>query len=218
MGASRKLEDWGGRHYDIVQWADFVRGVLPLAEQAEMLGHLHGGCAECQPMVDLLSRLTEVAREAVRFEAPEPVVRQAEEIFPVARPKRAARLFRLPVELVYDSFLVPAPAGVRTGQQPGWQAHYRAGVCSLDLRVEPEARSGKATLVGQLSDRREPEMAMANLPVRIQSGRRVVAETQSNPCGEFELEYESKGSLNLLVILPESAQSIRVPLRRFKAD
>ena len=110
-------------------------------------------------------------------EAPDAVVRRARAICPGRIAERPKRAFRIPVELIFDSFLVPAPAGLRASWQVGWQALYRAGNCSLDVRIEPDLRSSRAALIGQVSNHVTPEVEMAGVPVCLRSGKQVVAET-----------------------------------------
>jgi hypothetical protein len=150
--------------------------------------------------------------------APEAAVRNARAIFPIRRPERPERAIRIPIELIYDSFLVPASAGMRSSWQVGWQGLYRVGDCSLDLRIEPELQSSRAAVIGQISNHTLPEIEMANIPVCLRSGSLVVAETVSNRFGEFQMEYEQQGRLQLCVYLDGGARRIQVPLKKLVAD
>jgi hypothetical protein len=143
-------------------------------------------------------------------QAPESAVNLARAIYP-ARPKRS---FRIPCELVFDSFLAPAPVGLRASWQVGWQALYLAGDCSLDLRIEPDPLSSRAALIGQVSNHAVPDSPMGDIPVSLKSGKRVMAETRSNQFGEFQLEYDQQSRLELCVVLEGGAKRIVAPLRR----
>jgi hypothetical protein len=118
---------------------------------------------------------------------------------------------------MFDSFLVPAPAGLRATWQVGWQGLYRAGDCSVDLRIEPELKSSRAAVIGQITNHTLPEVDMGNLPVRLVSGKTVVAETLSNRFGEFQLEYEEQGQLKLCISLADSGE-IRLPLKKLTSE
>ena len=107
---------------------------------------------------------------------------------------------------------------MRASWQIGWQGLYRAGDCSLDLRIEPELQSSRAAVIGQISNHTVPEIEMANIPVCLRSGRLVVAETVSNRFGEFQMEYEQQGRLQLCVYLDGGARRIQVPLKKLVAD
>jgi len=149
---------------------------------------------------------------------PDWVVRNARSIFPARVQDAPKRSFRIPVELVYDSFLVPAPAGLRATWQIGWQALYRAGDCSLDLRIEPELYSSRAAVIGQISNHMLPENRMENISVYLKAGRLVVAETRSNQFGEFQMEYEQQGRLQLCVYLGDGSKCFQVPLKKFNSE
>jgi hypothetical protein len=144
-------------------------------------------------------------------------VRLARAIFPVRVHERPTRGNRLPIEVIFDSFLVPAPVGLRATWQAGWQGLYRAGDCSVDLRVEPELKSSRAAVIGQITNHVAPEVAMEDLPVCLRAGRVVVAETRSNRFGEFQMEYHQQARLRLCIHLRDS-KSIQVPLKKFISD
>ncbi len=205
-------------HFGIDRWVDFARGVAPEQEDSAMREHLASGCSECSPLADFFTELNDVCRSMVSYTVPDHVMRQAYAIFPAPVAERPKRVLRIPVELIFDSFLAPAPAGLRTTWQVGWQGLYRAGDCSLDLRIEPDLRSARASIVGQISNHALPEHAMSDMAVRLKSGRLVVAETRSNRFGEFQLEYEQQGRLQLCIYLNDGSRCIQVPLKRFTAD
>jgi hypothetical protein len=63
-----------------------------------------------------------------------------------------------------------------------------------------------------------PEIEMADIPICLRSGKLVVAETISNRFGEFQMEYEQQGRLQLCVYLDGGARRIQVPLKKLAAD
>src|SRR5271157_581137 len=145
------------KHFGIIQWVDFTRGVVTDAEAVRMREHLASGCAECKGIAEFCNKLAEVCRTMAPSRVPDAAVQQARSIFQAKLIQRPKRQFRIPIELIYDSFLVPAPAGLRASWQIGWQALYRAGECSLDLRVEPELHTCRAAIIGQVSNHALPE-------------------------------------------------------------
>jgi hypothetical protein len=206
------------KHYGIAQWVDFARGLVPETDGAAMRSHLSEGCSECRELAGFCASLSVVCNEMSSNPVPDWVVRNARAIFPARTPERPKRAFRIPVELVYDSFLVPAPAGFRATWQIGWQALYRAGDCSLDLRIEPELYSSRAAVIGQISNHTIPDNRMENMPVYLKAGRLVVAETRSNRFGEFQMEYEQQGRLQLCVYLEDGSKCFQVPLKKFNSE
>jgi hypothetical protein len=206
------------KHYDVAEWVDLARGLVSGDELVSMRGHLSEGCAECQDVASFFESLNAVRRQMETSVPPEWVVRSAKAIFPAHAKVDVQRAVRIPVRLIYDSLLAPEPAGLRATWQVGWQALYRAGDCSLDLRVEPELSSTRAAVIGQISNHQVPENQMENIPVYLKSGRAVVAETRSNRYGEFQIEYEQQGRLQLCVYLEDGSKCFQVPLRKFAAD
>ncbi len=206
------------KHYGINQWVDFARNLVDEAGETAMRGHLAAGCAECRDVAVFTERMGDICRVMAAQAAPDDVVRRARAIFPLQLQPRKRRVFRIPVELIYDSFLVPAHAGLRSTWQVGWQALYRAGDCSLDLRIEPEMRSARAAVIGQVSNHVTPDDHMSDLDVCIRSGKLIVAETRSNRYGEFQLEYEQQRRLQLCVYLDEGTRCIQVGLKSVGTD
>jgi len=200
-------------HYGIAHWVDLSRGLIPPGRRDEIEDHL-SACTDCQAAFDFYAKLTRVFRRMVESVVPEDALRRARSVFPAQAADRPKRPFRIPAALVYDSFLVPAPAGLRSSWQAGWQALFRAGDCSVDLRVEPELRSAKTSMVGQISNHLTPAMPMSDLPVYLKAGQQVVAETRSNRFGEFQMEYRQQNRLQLCIDLDGGAKCIQLPLKK----
>ncbi len=205
------------KHYAIDQWVDFTRGVVAGPEAEQMLAHLRSGCEECHRISDFTSKLSKACGELASTPVPESSLRLARAIFPVRMQDRPRRGNRLPIEMIFDSFLVPSPVGLRSTWQVGWQGLYRAGDCSVDLRIEPELKSSKAAVIGQITSHVLPAVEMGNLPVSLRAGKLVVAEAMSNRFGEFQMEYDQQTRLRLCISLRD-AKSIEVPLKKFTSD
>lgn len=206
------------KHYGISEWIDFVRGLAPGESRENMRYHLIEGCSECRDLAGFCETLQNVSVQAASHSAPDWVVRRAKAIFPVQAEAQRKRSFRIPIELIYDSFALPAAAGLRATSQVGWQGLYRAGDCSLDLRIEPELASARAAVIGQLSNHVVPDEKMEGIPVCLKSGKLVIAETRSNRFGEFLMEYEQEGRLQLCVYLEDRSSRFHVPLKKFVSD
>ena len=205
------------KHYGIIQWVDFVRRVVTGEDELRMREHLDTGCVDCRQLLEFCNAVYETSRGIDPAGTPDWVVRSAKALLPVRTPAKSKRCSLVPVELVYDSFLAPAPAGLRSSWQVGWQGLYHTEECSLDLRIEPELKSSRAAVIGQITNRTAPRTEMENIPVRLKLGKEVVAETVSNRFGEFQMEYEQQGRLQLCVYL-EGTKCIQVPLRKLAAD
>ena len=203
-------------HYAIDQWVDLNRGLIDGESAAVMRAHVEG-CHECAHLSDFTLRLVQVCTSSANVEVPESAVRLARAIFPVRAASRPKRGNRVPIELIFDSFLAQAPVGLRATWQIGWQGLYRAGDCSVDLRIEPELKSSRAAVIGQITNHVRPEESMSDLPVSLRLGNELIAETVSNRFGEFQMEYEERAQLKLCIHLAGS-KMIQVPLRKLTAD
>jgi hypothetical protein len=203
-------------HYGIHEWVDFARGAGDRSGFSAMREHLETGCADCGQAAAFFQSLARVCREMAV--APDAAARLARAICPARPSSGARRSIRIPIELIYDSFLVPSPAGLRATWQAGWQALYRAGDCSLDVRIEPDLRSSRAAVIGQVFNHALPELAMGDIPVCLRSGRQVVAETRSNRFGEFQMEYDQQSRLQLWIYLDGGARRIVAPLRKIASQ
>lgn len=124
-------------HYGIAQWVDFARGLVPQETRMEMQDHLAAGCTDCQKSLYFCDKLARICRQMGTDAVPDYAVRNVRAMFPASAPKTPKRAFRIPIQLIYDSFLVPVPAGLRSTWQVGWQGLFHAGDCSVDLRVDP---------------------------------------------------------------------------------
>ena len=206
------------KHYGTAQWVDFTRGLVAAGLRREMQEHLADGCTDCRASMNFYQRLAGVSGRMSKSTVPDDVVRSARAIFPARSVEKPRLGARIAAELIYDSFLVPVPAGLRSTWQVGWQGLFRAGDCSVDLRVEPELRTSKASVVGQISNHVLPGVEMGDLPVYLKAGKLVVAETRSNRFGEFQMEYEQQGRLQLCIYLDGGAKCIQVPLKKLAAD
>lgn len=206
------------KHFAVERWVDFSRKLVGPEESSRMREHLEEGCSECKDLAEWTSRLVRCCANMAATKIPESVVRPARAIFPVRSLERRRTGLRLPIQLVFDSYLTPAPAGIRSTWQVGWQGLYHAGECSLDLRIEPDLKSGRAAVIGQVTNRATPEKTMSHLAVALRAGKQVVAETVSNRFGEFQMEYEQQGQLQLIIHLSGGRKVIQVPLKKLLFD
>ena len=207
------------QHLDSTEWIDYVRGVMPEAKSRFAAAHLSDGCVSCGETASWLTRLNQsAAREVI---VPDAVINVAKAILG-ARVRETEDLTRvvlrrLKAALMYDSMFDLQPAGARSlplgcGSR---MLLFRAGEYSVDLRLEAEPEHPNWTLVGQLSNDDNPSDEMANLPVLVMAGKKVVGKTFSNEFGEFILPDLPRQRLRLCVPLASEGQQIDLALNRF---
>jgi hypothetical protein len=200
------------RHFDITEWADFVRNAVPNEGHERMLSHLQNGCSRCEKVKGLLSKFAAICKREASYEIPRFVEHQAKAMMGLAKAPRRSALQRLWASLVYDSLNDPQPVGVRGTHQINRQVLFHAGDYSVDLRFEHEKGSASMVLVGQIANQKAPDEILANLPVILVAGNREVARSISNTFGEFQLEYVPESDLRLLVPLESTGQELEVQL------
>jgi len=203
------------KHFAIEQWVDFSRDLIEQKDRSQMQEHLTAGCNACQKLVDLTQGLISCCAAISADPVPDGAVRLARAIFPPGRPRLASSNL-VPVEVIFDSFVAPVPAGLRSTWQVGWQGLYRAGDCSLDLRIEPELKSSRAAVIGQIANHVVPSDSMSDIAISLRAGKQIVAETVSNRFGEFQMEYEQKSRLQLVIHL--QGRVVQLPLKKLVFD
>ena len=205
------------KHFDISDWTDFARGVAAHADRATMEVHASSGCRRCRATLDLVQRIVTSMRTDGRYEPPESVVRCAKAISALLRPQ-GSLVSRLIPRLAYDSFRDPVPAGIRAEDRVSRHTLYEAGNFDLDLRFEQEKGSRLATLVGQLTNREEPDGSLDEAPVLLMTRKDIVAHAVYNRFGEFQMDYPPSRHLRLSIAVSPSGKRIELSLNRLVAE
>jgi hypothetical protein len=188
---------------------DYARGLVDAEERAAMDQHLREGCVRCAAQSRLFSRVAELASADDDYEPPEYARHAARAVFALHRPD-IVQTPLLPLRLVYDSFRDLAPMGVRSGQPMTRHVLYEAGPYAVDLKLDHERGARTLLLTGQVANAQEPE-AVRGIPILLLDGKTVVVSGSSNPSGEFQMEYEPRPGLRLLVDIGGTHQ-IELPL------
>lgn|SRR5262249_36694091 len=202
------------KHFDITEWSDFNRGVVPAADLAQMESHLSSGCGPCGSTLDFVQDVLAVAQRSSREEPSADAVRWAKALMAMHQPTRA-HAPSLIARLVFDSIHDPLPAGTRSVDPALRYAVYVAGNFCIDLHFQEDVEARTATILGQMTDRETPDRPMNGRPVLLVSGKRIVAHCISNKFGEFSLHCNPERRLRLLVGIDEYRERIEVPLGAF---
>jgi hypothetical protein len=200
------------RHFDITEWADYVRKTIPSDQHKRMHAHLQGGCPKCEKTMALLSKFAVICSREAAYQIPRAAEQQVKAMIGLANAPRRTAMQRIWASLVYDSVNDPQPVGVRGTHQINRQVLFHAGDYSVDLRFEHEKGSASMVLVGQIANQKTPDDMLANLPVILVAGNREVTRSISNTFGEFQLEYVPESDLRLLVPLESTGQELEVQL------
>ena len=115
------------------------------------------------------------------------------------------------LRMLFDSNLQPMTAGIR-GSVSARQFLYETDDYYIDLRLEPRRETDRACLVGQILTRRETQRPAEGFVVRLQKGKRSIAETSANQFGEFQLEFDGASDLCVSIGSKEGDESNEILL------
>jgi CheY-like chemotaxis protein len=130
--------------------------------------------------------------------APREFARVASRNIPIAR-------------LLFDSFRMPSPPGVRSARTTGRHFTYEHNNTTIDVFLDYPAGSDRISLVGQVLDGTKAKGKNDSLPVVLIGGSGTVARTTTNHLGEFNLECEFTENVSLEIRLGERSW-VTIPL------
>jgi hypothetical protein len=152
-------------------------------------------------VVEIYRRVVSAASREISYVPPDGAVRTVKAYF--ATQDVAVSRSSVAFQLLFDSLAQPATVGARTGGVSARQLLYRVGSVFVDMELDNEVSSRRASLVGQILDSSKPDRPLAGVPVSLVSRDRSIARTSSNENGEFQLDFAMKNDLQLSVALDE---------------
>jgi hypothetical protein len=186
-------------HFSVESWFDFVRGTTSVEERAEMQNHLDTGCQECIGLSEMWRQVLEVARREQRYQPSPNTVKSVKAAYASEGPWRWLPKRANLARLMYDSFLQPAPVGLRSSGLNSRQFLHEAEPFVIDLRVEREPGQKRISVIGQVLDSRQPEKGIEGVNIVLLSGQELLARTYAKSSGEFSLQFSDGSDLQLFV-------------------
>lgn len=114
--------------------------------------------------------------------------------------------------IVFDSFLQPALAGVRSSERVSRQITVESGAYVVDLQVESATVHSQFLLTGQILTNSNSTQQINGAEVVLLSPDRVVQKTRANELGEFCLDFSYGENLRLFIdIRGERGVGITLP-------
>lgn len=181
-------------HFKLEEWADLARNVAKPEAAAKLRQHLDAGCSECIEAFASMSAVAAMAMRQERYEPPAELVRSAQALAAQTVFQGHKGEF---MELVFDSFLQPATAGVRGARHAARQVLYQKGTCCIDIRLEHDTKAKKLNVMGQVLDSGESGRGVGSILVEVVQGEKPVATATTNSYGEFELSVANGGGVEL---------------------
>src|SRR5947208_11780208 len=99
--------------------------------------------------------------------------------------------------LVFDSFLEPSLAGVRSLHPTPRQLLYESDILVADLLLEGQEDSQRITLTGQVLDTVKRKPQLGGVPIVIQGERGLMGIIKTNQWGEFHFEFAPEPGITL---------------------
>jgi hypothetical protein len=199
-------------HFSVEKWIDFANQAVASDEKERMEQHLNLGCKSCQETVSLWQRVRASAAMEGNYEPPENAVRIAKAAFAgvalASRKKGAGN----PVKLLFDSFMQPVLAGVRSAGAGTRQMLYRADPYQIDVQLEMKPSGNRIVVTGQLLNLSNPKIIASGTRVLVSNMHGDVVHTVANQFGEFSGEVKNSGDLQLTFATP-SGEPIVISLR-----
>lgn len=191
------------KHFSDEFWLDFARRLLPPAQHGLMQRHLDQGCERCKRLCKMWEAVADVIGRESHYQPPEQDVRMVKSVYATSRPTQLVPKLAKIIPLVFDSFLDTSAAAVRGRYIPSPARHllHQAGPWAVDLRLQGEG-GRRMSIAGQvLRSGRKPAEALA-VDVILLRGDTLLAETSTNPFGEFHLECQYEKNLNMYLDIP----------------
>lgn len=116
------------------------------------------------------------------------------------------------IDLIYDSFTQPPPAGIRSVGGRSRQMLYRTDHHQIDMEIEAQRDGNRLVITGQVLDIGRPSIVDIGVQVIFSDGRGNIVHTMTNQFGEFRGEVDNSGDLELS-FLSREGKSIIIRLR-----
>lgn len=184
-------------HFSTEEWIDFVNQAASSDQRKAMKEHLESGCRRCTETVALWQKVRNMAAAEASYQPPAESLRIAKAAFATAgwavKPKKLGGL----IEVLFDSFLHPAPAGARSVAVGARQMLYRADPYQVDVQIEAKPEGNRMLITGQLLDVSRPDVMGSEIQVTLSNRRGAIVHTVTNKFGEFRVEIDNSGDLEL---------------------
>jgi hypothetical protein len=199
------------KHYSAEDWVDFVMHQVQQNQLSDMQRHLDAGCKKCSEMASLWSLVGRVANREPSHEPPASAVQHVRQAFSVLAESRHMNRHVLIPRLAFDSLWQPALAGVRSGAGTSRHMTYAASQMSIDMHLEPEPRSERFNLAGQVSMASGQDRDFPPIPVIVSGKTGSLATTTTNGFGEFHLAFVPEQGLQISFAIA-GKEEIVIPL------
>lgn len=184
-------------HFSSEDWVDFAMKQASQEQAKSMQQHLDEGCGKCSKLSQFWNHVTQVASRESEHAPPESAVRHVRNVFAMnAEAEKSKRAVTIP-RLVFDNLWQPALAGIRAVPSSSRQVMYMAGDISIEMRLEPEPRSERINVAGQITKAASQSSDITAMSVIVTGDRGPVTTASTNRFGEFHLTFVPEEGLRI---------------------
>ena len=201
------------KHWNALDWSDYVKGVVTASERRRMQAHLSAGCSPCRDIVAQLERI--VADAAVEMQPPDHAVAGAIAVFGVHERPQRSRFRWVPLEVAFDSWAQPAQAGTRALCSSHRHLVFNSREFTLDARMVYADRREEMSVVGQIVTR--GGTPLEKVPTFLKAGGRILSQAHTSEMGEFQMVCREANELRLCLALADQ-RLIEVDLDRRRKE
>lgn len=204
----------GSDHFALTELLLYSRGDLR-GERAESIAqHLRANCQSCADALGFMDHLQDVTQRDRRARPSPELVARARSLFRRLREEAPPALADLPgaaVRLVFDTFLRPAPAGVRGSLRVDRHLVFRQDDLFLDVHIEPELETDSQSISGQLQSTSLRDATLTGLQVLLLKDEQTVMSTRTNRDGEFAFSGAPQSETSLCIICHDRQVNVLLP-------
>lgn len=195
-------------HFKQQEWIDYVRGVLRPDRAGILASHLREGCTHCSQTVGVWRNVALQSQREPLYQPPERAVQEAKALFQLHHLPLRGWPVRL-AEILYDSMLQPAPAGVRSSNTAGRLLVSHADGLRIEVSLTLDAAQDEVSLCGQIFDPANPKADFTGTQVILIQDHADSQDTETGRYGEFSL-YGKPDRAGWLVMDVEGRKPIAV--------
>ena len=187
-----------------------MHGLSSHQEATAVQSHLDNNCEECLKSLIMWRSVSEFLSQEARYKPPDHVVRSVKRAYAIYKPWKWLIEAAHAAQLIFDSFIQPAPAFIRSSTSASRRVIHEAPPFVIDLRLETVG--DRLFLIGQILNSENPDAGLHGVDVLLLEDEDLVASTKANSSGEFELQCARNRDLRLFINIREHrAIGITVP-------
>lgn len=156
-------------------------------------------CEDCKSSSEFWGHVYELLRREKDYQPSEAALASVKDAFPQDTPVPWWAKVTDFASIIFDSFLQPALAGVRSSGRSSRQITVESGSFVVDLQLESDTLQQQYLLTGQILDNNNSVAKISGAEIVLLSPEKVVQKTRANELGEFWLDFKFVENLRLFI-------------------